>query len=95
MIDPNTPLVSLETIYQSAFLGCTVAVQGPPRLVYSLPLLARREQARSRVGLDRAQEIISELVRQVTAAHGNEAPVFLDDSITRAPETPTIIIDGV
>ena len=80
----------LEAMYDTACIGHE-PISG--RAVYSLPLLARKEEARSRVSPEVAIRVISELVRRLIEEHGvDEAPVFIDDSKSRVREEKPLIL---
>jgi hypothetical protein len=79
----------LEAMYDTACIGHEPSTG---RAVYSLPLLARKEEARSRIKPDVAIRVICELVRKVIDEHGAEAPLFVDDSKSRVQEDKPLIL---
>ena len=92
-------LILLDDIYEPAFLGPDMSVNHLPRASYSLPMLASIEGGLIKLGkggvvpdgmelAEAAQNSIGEMVHQVTSEHGDNAPIFIDDSMTRPPEKP-------
>ena len=74
-------IAKLESPYDCAMIGITVPPVGRPRFVYSLTKLAQREKVRQHlVSLDTAREYVARMVRGIHDAHGDRAPVFVDDT---------------
>ncbi len=86
-------LTALEPMYDSATLGITIAPNAQPRICYSLELLVRKEMARSRIKEEPARGVVMELVTRIIAEHGDSAPLFIDDAVSRAPLMPAITLD--
>ena len=93
MSTPTT--VALERMYDSATLGITIHPSQPPRICYSLPLLVRKEMARSRVNEETAQTIIWGLIQKLIEEHGDNVPLFIDDAVSREPNKPAIVLDPI
>ena len=93
-IDRDDMIVLLGDEYEEAFLGHDVSVEHPPRAVYSLVLLTRLEKLRMGVGKAKAQASVGALVQSVTTTHGDRAPVFVDDAVSRERDRPRIIRPG-
>jgi hypothetical protein len=85
------PPVALESMYDFAFVGHTVSSVDPPRFVYSLTKLAKREEVRRRIGPDHAREAVWTMVRKITADHGDMAPLFVDDAASVEEDRKRII----
>ena len=79
----------LEAMYDTACIGHEPMTG---RAVYSLTLLARKEEARSRIKPEVAIQVICELVRKVVEEHGAEAPLFIDDSKSRVQEDKPLVL---
>ncbi len=86
------PPVVLEDAYESALLGHTVAHNAQPRFVYSLNLLARREQGRAHISPEKARESVWKMVQDITEKHGDRAPLFIDDEISRGTPARKILL---
>lgn len=85
-------MIVLEEFYERAFIGHDVSADHHPRACYSLPLLAKLERKRMQCDEARAQTSVVDIVRMVTKEHGDHAPVFVDDSITRVEKERSRII---
>lgn len=88
---PQPPVV-LDRSYDYALLGHTVAADTQPRFVYSLTLMARREEARLRVTPEGARRRIWELIQHITRTAGDRAPLFVDDAMSQAEEKRIITL---
>lgn len=91
----STPVAALERMYDSATLGIEINPTRTPRICYSLPLLVRKEMVRSRVDQETAQTIIWGLVNKIIEEHGDKAPLFVDDAVSREPNKPAIVLDPI
>ena len=76
-------IVLLGDKFARAMLGHSVAVNDPPRAVYSLVLLTDIIKTLSKVSTGQAQASVSAMVGRVTKTHGDKAPLFVDDSVSR------------
>lgn len=88
-------LTALEPMYDSATLGITVAPNASPRICYSLELLVRKEMVRSRIKEDTARKVVWEMVNKVIEEHGDSAPLFIDDKVSREPLKPAIQLEAL
>ena len=77
---PENDLVTLDIVYERAFLGPSFSVSEPPRVVYSLVALTRIEQVRLACDLETAQKSVLSLMEAVTGSFGHRAPIFVDTS---------------
>lgn len=91
-LDPTPPMVVLDDDYETAFLGHDVSVNYLPRAVYSLPLLTACERQRLDCDEDKAMESIGAMVQKITTDHGDTAPLFVDDAISRSKREKSRII---
>jgi hypothetical protein len=91
----STPIAALERMYDSATLGISVHPSQTPRICYSLPLLVRKEMARSRINEETAQQVVWGLVSKLIKEHGDLAPLFIDDGVSREPTKPAIVLDTI
>ncbi len=89
---PPPAMVVLEDFYEKAFIGHDVSLTHHPRACYSLPLLSKIERARMKCDEEKAQHSVIAMVKSVTGDHGDEAPVFVDDSITRVKKERSRIV---
>ena len=80
------PIIILDDVYRSAFLGHSISPLEPPRAVYSLPLLSIIEGKRLVKKEEEAQQSVLAMMRQIYKEHGNRSPHFVDDSIRREPK---------
>ena len=79
----EVPIVMLEDFYDKAFLGHSVSFTERPRAVYSLPVLVVREMRRLKCMEAPAQEAVIAMVEEISATHGINAPLFVDDQLSR------------
>ena len=86
-------MVVLDEEYETAFLGHEVSVNRLPRSVYSLPLLVVCEK--QRMDCDDEEKVmasIGAMVQEVTREKGEDAPLFVDDAVSRAKRERSRII---
>lgn len=76
----NTKPPTLDPMFNSAVLGCSVSPLSKPRLVYSLPRLAALVRIAEAVELAEAHGIVLDMIQQAIAKHGPIAPIFVDDT---------------
>ena len=91
------PTISLESDYDGAIIGHTVSPATGPRFVYSLNALARMRSVRQNRSLEVAREDVWGMVCDVTRQHGDAAPLFVDDEVSRpgiSKEKSRIIVPG-
>jgi len=88
------PIIILDDLYRSAFLGNSISPAEPPRAVYSLPLLCVLEKKRLGTDEATAQRSVIAMMRQIYADHGNCAPHFVDDSIKRKDKNVIVTRGG-
>lgn len=91
---PELPMVVLEEMYKPALMGHTVSHDRRPRFCYSLSKLTKIEKARAHglVTDDTARLAVwTNIVMRVSAAHGDNAPVFIDDAAFAQDDGPKII----
>jgi hypothetical protein len=85
-------MIVLEEFYERAYIGHDISAGSLPHACYSLPLLAKLERKRMQCDEDQAQNSVVDIVRQITKEHGDSAPLFIDDSITRIKKEKSRII---
>lgn len=85
------PPTVLEEKYDFAQIGFTIAPNATPRFVYSLTSLAKKVQLSHRVSPERSREIVFEMVTDIIDKHGDTAPLFVDDAMSR-DETQRVIV---
>ena len=90
--DPNAPvpegneLVTLDLVYDKAFIGPAFSVSEPPRVAYSLVVLAHIERKRLGCDLEKARNSILALMQAVTESFGPRSPLFVDTSQSLRPK---------
>jgi hypothetical protein len=77
----NTKPPTLDPMYDSAVLGCTISPLSQPRMVYSLPRLASLVRFAEAVELEEAHAIVLEMLTGSMSKFGPRAPIFVDDTI--------------
>lgn len=85
---PEEPLrtVSLDPRFDVALMGTTVHPDQPPRAVYLLDALA--------AALEGDISAVARIVQDVTAQHGDRAPVFVESIVKPEEEKSPIIVPG-
>ena len=86
MIEESTLTVSLDPKYDPALVGTTVHPDQPPRAVYLLDALAAVLQG--------DLPAVAKIVNDVTAQHGDRAPVFVESIVKPEDEKSPIILPG-
>lgn len=81
---PQPPIV-LEDSFRGSLIGCTVS-NDTPRFVYSINSIARIVSRQDDESIEHARRSVWAFVQKLIAGHGDRAPVFVDDEISR-PET--------
>lgn len=76
----NVKPPTLDSLYDSAVLGCTISPLSKPRIVYSLPRLATIVRFAEAVELDEAHGIVMSMITGSMSKFGASAPVFVDDT---------------
>ena len=90
-LDPIVPTaVAMEDCYRSALIGQTIGEE--PRFVYSLTALARIRSRQGKRSIDAAREDVGHMVFDIVTAHGDRAPVFVDDTVSQ--NKPLILRPG-
>lgn len=85
---PPEPQVTLEATYDAAMMGVTIHPDAPPRVAYSLSVLARIRSRQGNRSVEHAQQDVAGMVQDVIAQHGDRAPLFIDDMVFSPPAKP-------
>ena len=91
------PIISLDDTYAGALIGHTVSPLRGPQYVYSLNALARIKSRQLNKSLEHVRVDVMAMVNEVQTRHGDEAPLFVDDAVSRPgieKEKSRIIIPG-
>jgi len=80
----NMNAIKLGEQFDTALMGATIRGQ----FAYSLTRLAEITMEVKGIGIEEARKLIFEDVVGLTQNYGDEAPVFIDDSLTEAVEEP-------
>lgn len=94
---PPPSIIALQDAYHGALIGHTVSPAAGPRYAYSLNMLARMKSRELNVSIERAREVVWEMVGDVIRMHGDRAPLFVDDAVSRPElvnEKSRIIVPG-
>ena len=83
----NTRPPTLDSIYDSAVMGCTISPLSQPRMVYSLPRLASLVRIAEAVEIAEAHGIVMEMITSSISKLGPRAPIFVDDTIDLEQQT--------
>jgi hypothetical protein len=82
----NMNAIKLGEQFDTALMGATIRGQ----FAYSLTRLAEITMEVKGIGIEDARKLIFEDVVGLTRNYGDEAPVFIDDSLTEAVEEPSV-----
>ena len=80
----NMNAIKLGEQFDTALMGATIRGQ----FAYSLTRLAEITMEVKQISIEEARKLIFEDVVGLTRNYGDEAPVFIDDSLTEAVEEP-------
>ena len=86
--------VILPDEFNFALIGHTISATEKVRFAYSINKIAEREQRIGNCDIDEARERIFELVRAISADHGECAPLFIDDAISTQEKPLIFLPDG-
>ena len=75
--------VVLADEYAPAYIGLAISATRRPRSVYSLVKLTRMTSKKHSVSPGKAREDVWNMVLDLTNEHGDDCPVFVDDTVTR------------
>ena len=81
----NMNAIKLGEQFDTALMGATIRGQ----FAYSLTRLAEITMEVKGISIEDARKLIFEDVVGLTRNYGDEAPVFIDDSLTEAVEEPS------
>ena len=80
---PPTKFVVLADEYAPAYIGLAISATRRPRSVYSLVKLTRMTSKKYSISPEKAREDVWNMVLDLTRTHGEDCPVFVDDTVTR------------
>jgi len=86
--------ICLDDSFSHAVIGHAVTPQGP-RFCYSLTKMATREAINLKCSVDAARESVFKLVLEITTDHGDKAPLFIDDTVSREAPVTILGADGM